>query len=258
MSSFNTSKFMNKMFRRVEGVVWCPISGATCLRTTDGIYNYVPGHDGETGSVSVNLIDVSIALPGFAMATPFEQAQIGDLVVGDGVIGWIDEKLVNSYRIKDHRGFTKIYSPPKVEIMGVSGALIVRNFFSAAGGAQNVNSMLPLLMMAGDDSKIEKLLPFLLMQQGQSGGQNSGGAAPAMNPMLMMMLMKDGGFGGSKKSGSIDPMMLMMMGGFGGGAGGMNPMALMALAGGLGNDEPTPLPAPIQRGLPPLSSLNQF
>jgi len=249
---------MNRMFRRIDGIVWDAITGQTGLKTSDGVYTYTPGAEGEAGSVGVNLIDVSVALPGFATATPFEQVKIGDIIVGDSkIIGWVDEKLVNSFRVKDHSGFTKIYSPPKVSMMGIEGALVVRNLFSLTGGADGLNSMLPMLMMAGDDSKIEKMLPFLLMQQGQAGGQNSGGAAPAMNPMLMMMLMKDGGFGG-KKGGGIDPMMLMMMGGMGGGAGGMNPMAMMAMMGGLGNDEPTPLPAPVQRGLPPLSSIQNF
>lgn len=251
------SKFMRRMFRRIGGVVWDLTSGATGLKTDDGIHTVTFNEDGSA-SPNVNPFnELGMDLPAFAMLTQLSEINKGDIVVGaNTILGWAVEAPGTGASIKviDHQGHHKTITPPKVSVMNQTGILVVKNLFSLTGGADGAaglaNNMLPLIMMMGDgaDSKLEKLFPLMLMQ---SAGAGAGGVAGGMNPMMLMMLMKDGGLGGGK----IDPMMLMAMsGGFGGGAaGGMNPMMMLALSSGLGGSDDT-APAPTTKvrsyGLP--------
>jgi hypothetical protein len=235
-----TNKFMNRMFRRIGGVVWDVVSGGIGLQTENGIYTVSLAEDG-TASLNVNPLDTfGLALPAFATQATFEQVEPLDIIVGDqGIIGWVVDKTNTSFKVLDHNGHTKTYTPPKVAIMGTNGVLVVRNLMNLAGGASGAANIAnnPLVLMAlmnGDEGGLEKVLPLLLMTGGLGGGAAAGGAAAnPMAAMLPFLLMKDGGFGGlGGKGGKMDPMMLMAMsGGFGGGAGGMNPMLMMALMG---------------------------
>lgn len=249
--SFDTNKFMKRMFRRIDGIVWDIVSGATALKTTEGVFSFAIKEDG-TPEITVNPFDMSLALPGFATQTPRDQVAVGDIIVGDKqILGWVVETLPNSFRLLDVNGMQKNYNPPKVAILGGEGPLVVRNLFNLAGGQAGVNSMLPMLMMMkGDDSKLESMLPFLLMQGQTAPAAGAANTANGMNPMMLMMLMKDGKFGG--KGGKIDPMMLMMMGGMGGG--GMNSMLMMAL---MDDDAPAAPALPVGRPVspPPLHTL---
>lgn len=258
--SFDTNKFMKRMFRRIDGIVWDATTGATGLKTEQGIYTIAFKEDG-TPEVTVNPLDLlSLALPGFATQTPHADVAQGDIIVGDSkIIGWVTEKNDASYKVIDVQGMTKNYTPPKVAIMGSTGPLVVRNLFSLAGGQGGVAAMMPMLMaFGGDDSKIEKMLPFFLMQQGASQAAGPNAAANPMAAMLPFLLMKEGGLGG--KGGKMDPMMMLAMsGGLGGGGNGVNPMMLMALMSD--DDKPaTPtvaIPAPTRLGPPPLPTPNR-
>lgn len=254
MSSNIKSKFLNRMFRRIGGVVWDMTSGSQGLKINDEIYSLqlTPGTPAvldATGAVvtpatetefhtSVNPFgDLGMALPAFATQVPFDDVSLGDIVVGaNKILGWCVGKTGAALKVVEHNGTCKTIVPPKVAILGNDGVLVVQNLFSLTGGAAGAgnfaNSLLPLLMLGGGDEKLEKMLPLLLMQSAQ-GGAPAGGAG-GMNPMLMMAMM--GGLGGKKSGdGGIDPMMLLAMsGGLGGGAGGgaMNPMVMMAMMGG--------------------------
>lgn len=239
MSKMN--KFVNRMFRRVNGVVWDVMSGSVGLKTENGIFT-VSFSDAGAPTLSVNpLDDFGLALPGFALQSSLADVSIGDIVVGDtAILGWVVKKNEASLEVLDHNGHQKVYVPPKVAIMNSSGVLVVKNLFNLTGGADGANNfatqLLPLLALGGGDSKIEKLLPFLLMssQIAPAAGAAGAAASPLSNPLMLMMLLKDGGLGG--KAGSIDPLMLMALGGAGAGA--QNPMVLAALLGGgdlLGN-----------------------
>ena len=166
--------------------------------------------------------------------------ELGELIVGDqGIIGWVTEKNTASFKVIDHNGYNKTYSPPNVEIMGgaANGVLVVRNLLNLTGGATGASGLASTMMMVqamgGGDDKMEKLLPLILMSGGLGGAAPAAGGAVA-NPMMSMLpflLMKEGGLGGSGGSSMEKLLPLMMMGGMGGGAGGMNPLVMMSLLG---------------------------
>jgi hypothetical protein len=90
------------------------------------------------------------------------------------------------------------FRPPKVEMMNVSGIMVVRDLMNLSGGESGLaslqGSLMPLLMMSGEggaDFDFEKMMPMILMSQ--MGGM--GGANPMANmmPMIMMMSMMKGG-----------------------------------------------------------------
>jgi len=274
MSNFNSNKILNRMFRRIHGLVWDLSTGSIGVKTESGIVSLTQdlsdSAEGEAPTIvygtSINPFDgFGTPIPAFATQTAQENVKDGDLIVGDkNIIGWVIGRTASAFKVLDHNGNTKTYTPPKVAIMNTQGVLVVQNLMNLAGGQAGLGGLagglMPLLMLGGSEDKLEKILPILLMQQSMAPA--TAGAAPAANPMVAMMplmLMKQlSGEKGGKSD--IDPMMLMAMsGGLGGGAGGMNPMMMLALLGegGLdgvlgGSASPTPLPAP---GIPPLQRL---
>lgn len=248
------SKFFNRMFRRVGGVVWDITSGKLGLKDDNGIYTLELTTTGEgakaktEAQIVVNPFDAfGIDIPAFATTTKLADVALGDVIVGDSkILGFVVEQKDNSLVLLDQNGMRKQYNPPKVAILGTdNGVLVMKNLMNVAGGESGLQglqgSLLPLLMMGGD-LDLESILPLMLFSQ-----QSGAGAAAGMNSMLpMLMLSKNGGLGGGSGS-KIDPMMLMMMSGMGGagGAGGMNPMMMAMMMGGgdlfSGSDKPTPL-----------------
>ena len=249
MSSNN--KFLNRMFRKIGGVVLDILSGSVGVKTEQGIFTFAVDEEGNAG-LTVNPLDLgSFSLPAFAFQKPVADIRVGDLVVGDNsILGWaIQDSRPDSVSLKllDTNGNTKTYVPPKVAIMNSTGVLVVQNLFStgvptANGTAAPTNTMatmLPLLLMG--DGDIDPTT--LLLLSGGLGGNAGAGAPAAMNPMMLLALT--GGLGDKSGSGKkkMDPLTLMALsGGLGGGAGAMNPMMLLALTGSLGgSDEEIPL-----------------
>lgn len=268
------NKFIGRMFRRIGGLVWDITSGQIGIQTPQGIYSLATITDeagAKTFTVNVNPFDdLGVSIPAFATQTAHADVNQGDIIVGDnGIIGWVVDKTDASFKVKDHNGFEKTYSPPKVQIVGQSGVLVVRNLFSLTGGADGAagfaNNLLPLLALGGGDEKLEKLLPLLLMssQTGSAAGASGAGAAGGLGQLLpLLLLTKDGGLGGAGGSKMDKLLPLMLMGGMGGGAGAMNPLLLMSLLGdgdllgGLGASTakaPTLAPARAYNGVPALN-----
>jgi hypothetical protein len=267
------NKFVNRMFRKIGGLVWDLTTGAVGVRDENGIYSL--STEGSTPQVVVNPIgQLGFELPfAYAFATKLDDVTVGDIIVGDSkILGFVVEKHDASLVLLDKNGMTKRYTPPKVALFDVgSSVLVVRNLMNMLGSnglAGLQGNLLPLLALAGDDeSGLEDILPMLLLSQ--QGGEASVNGLQSILPMLllskkggdidpMMLMAMSGGLGGagglqgmlpfllmSKKGGDIDPMMLMAMsGGFGGdaSAGGMNPLVLMSLLGkDLGSEEPVSL-----------------
>lgn len=240
-----TSKFTNRIFRRISGLAWDLMSGQVGIKTPDGLYTLTktetPATETSAASTSygvgVNILEFDAAIPAFAMATPFDEVQPGDLIVGETkIIGWAVDKSAAALKVLDHNGFTKTYTPPKVSIALTQGStvMVVKNLFNLTGGQDGANSfaanLLPLLVLGKGNADIEKLLPIMLM--GGVGGSNSG-AGLMSNPLALLALT--GGLGGSGGAGSpkMDKLLpLMMLGGMGGGAGAMsNPLVMMTLLG---------------------------
>lgn len=234
------NKFMNRMFRRVSGVVIDAMTGKVGIKTDDGVHTIELSGSGATltHDVTVNIIDgLSFNVPGFASQVEFDKVKAGDLVLNDkGIAGWVVGKTAKALKLADHLGAVKTYQPPKVSIMGgagPNGVLVVQTLFSLTGsaeGAAGLGQMLPMLMLLGDgnDSSLDKILPLILLQ-----GANGGGAS-GLQSILPLLLLKDGGLGGS--GGSIDKLLPILalsggLGGAGAAGGAVNPMLLMALLG---------------------------
>lgn len=258
------NKFMNRMFRRISGVVIDATTGKTGIKTDEGVHTIEFSKDGKDFDVTVNIFEgLSFNVPGFASQVPFASVKAGDLVVHDkGIAGWVVGKTEKSLRVHDHNGHTKTYTPPKVSILGgagPNGVLVVQTLFSLTGSAEGAaglgQSLLPLMMLSeGDDSRLDKILPLLLLSG--ANGQAAGGLG-AMLPL--MLLSKDGGLGGLGGGDDKLMMLMAMSGGLGGGAAGagiaQNPLMLMALLGKGGDlfggsSAPKVAPALRQSGTP--------
>lgn len=251
-----SSKFMNRVFRRVGGIVWDLTTGKIGIKDQDGsIFSLetVEGPSVEGAqptpafSITVNPFeDFGVELPAFATTTNLADVKLGDLVVGDSkILGWVTAKTGASLTLLSKDGMKKQYSPPKVDIMGLgAGVLVVQNLVNLTGGSDGLagfqSMLLPMLMMkdTNESFDLERILPFMLFSQ--KGGES----ATAFNPM-MLMAMSSGGLG------DLDPMLLMAMsGGFGGQqAGGFNPMLAMALM--KDKKEVKEAPAPLRPALQP-------
>lgn len=195
-SLFNAqSKFLDRLFRKVDGLVWDVTTGKLGVQSTDGVITLeaTPGEGARptTYSVSVNPFDgFGLPIPAFATNTPHEQIEIGDLIVGSSkVLGWVIEKKPASLVLLGQDGMQKQYNPPKVAVIGQDGCLVVKSLTGLLGGnAQGLqSSLLPLLMMGeGTGLDLDKMLPIMLFtQQGQ--GAQGGNALAQMMPMMMMM-----------------------------------------------------------------------
>ena len=248
MSNFK-DKFLNRLFCRVEGLVWDLTTGKLGYNKDDTILTFsldetgTPEKPAQTPRVNVNLFaNFGMAIPAFATNTALEDIKVGDVVVGaKRVMGWVTEVKGASLTYLDFDGHNKTWTPPKVAIVGdQSGTLIVKNLTTLLGGdagrAGLESQLLPLLMLQdGDKGGLDDMLPILLMgQMNGTGGGNigqmlmmkslmggkTGGGGDMMETMLMMQMLGGGGMGG-------------MFGGAAGAgaAGGMNPLMMMALMG---------------------------
>lgn len=204
MNLFNSnSRFLDRFFKKVEGLVWDLSTGKLGVQGGDGIYTIdiqqPEGGRGEVqAQVTVNPFDnFGIAIPAFATNTPLEQIEVGDLIVGQKeVLGWVIKKNTASLVLLDTKGFQKQYNPPKVAVINQGGAMVVKNLTGLLGGdgAQSFqSSLLPLLVMGGDSGlDFEKLIPLMLFTQ-----QGQGGAGAAGLTSLLPLLMLGGGLGGA-------------------------------------------------------------
>lgn len=250
-----TNKYMNRMFRRVADLVWDLTSGQVGVQTADGIHTFSIDADGNA-SVNVNPFEsFGVPIPAFATRKSLADVQQGDLIVGDkNILGWVVDKTTAALKLHDHNGNGKTYTPPKVGVLGIpDGVLVVQNLLNLTGSQEGMQGF------AGS------LMPLLMLQDGSGEGalekilpfmlmqQTTGTQAGGAGGFNPLMLLALQGKGGKGKGLDLsDPMTLMMMGGFGGGAGGFNPLMLLALQGGDDTPAATPLVAP---GIPPLRRL---
>lgn len=256
------SKFLNRMFRKVDGVVWDLSSNTLGLQNSNGIYtltrNTVTREGGSEETVfgiSVNPFDAfGFPIPAFAQITKLGDIAVGDLVVGDkGALGWVTQVRDRSLQLLDQNGMTKNYTPPKLAVLNQDGALVVKSLTGLFGeqGAANFSSALMPLLLAGDSlgSSLEEILPLLLLTQQQAGG-NGNVLASALPTILMAKTL---GRGNSKVEDLLLPMILA---GSQGNNGGFNPMLLLALGGGLNTSSQFiagGVPALQARPVPPLT-----
>jgi hypothetical protein len=222
-SLFNAqSKFMDRLFRKVDGLVWDVTTGKLGVDSPDGVYTLetvaaVPASGDQAAvpasyGISVNPFDgFGLPIPAFASNTSFEQINEGDLIVGaKGILGWVIAKKVSSLVLLDKEGMNKQYTPPKVAIIGQDGCLVVKSLTGLLGdGATGLqSSLLPLLMMGeGSNLDLEKMIPLMLFTQQGQGSAGTNSLAQMMPMMLMMSALK----GDSRQLGnnSIPPLKSM-------------------------------------------------
>jgi hypothetical protein len=259
MSNSLANRFINRLFRRVAGVVWDVSTGQIGLRDSQDNIHTISGFptaeapDSEPQVVTNPFGQMGFSVPALATQVAIADVALGDLILSDQKIqGWVIGKTPKSLKVMDHHGNSRNYTPPKVTVMGgvPDGVLVVQSLFSLTGGATQANgfaaNLLPLMLLNGNDKDLSDMLPLLLMGGGLGAAAPAaaaGTAAPAAglagmfsNPVLMMMLMDKGGSSsGRGSSGSgFDMKTLMLMQALGGGAnlGSMNPLLLMSLMGG--------------------------
>lgn len=208
------SKFMDRLFRKVDGLVWDVVSGKLGVQGVDGVYSLEANEsevaDGEVAvveyNISVNPFDgFGLPIPAFASNTKLEDIAAGDLIVGaKGVLGWVKEVKQKSLVLLGMDGMTKNYTPPKVAIFGQDGVLVVKSLTGLLGGtgAQGLQgSLMPLLMMGGGGSglDLDKMIPMMLYMQ-MSNGNAGSNALSSMLPMMMIMGSLGGNSGGGLSS----------------------------------------------------------
>ena len=262
-----SSKFLNRLFQRVGGLVWELTTGKLGIKDTNGIYTLestpavaatrdTPAVEASS-QIVVNPFDsFGIDIPAFATSTSLADVAVGDIIVGESsILGWVVDKKPASLVLLDKSGMRKQYNPPKVTVIGTgNNVLVVKNLLNLAGGQDGLaglqGNLLPLLMLGGDtENALEDILPLLLFSQGNNA------AAGGMSSILPLLLLKKGGLGGS--GGISDLLPLLALGGLGGAgaAGGLNPLALLALSGGLGGNKEVVTLAPV--GTPPLQRVTR-
>ncbi len=257
-----SAKFLNRMFRKIDGLSWDLQTGQVGVKTQDGSIATlvsttnagnvaVAAAEGVAAvaatlastsyNISVNPFEMfSTPIPAFATQVPFERIQAGDLIVGDrDILGWVVGKTGAALKLLDFKGMHKTYQPPKVQILNQDGALVVQSLGGLFGGQAGVGglqaNLMPLLMMTGGDSEgLESILPILLFSQMQTSnpaaaadaaavGGNPALAQSPMASMLPMLMMQSLSKG--KKSGKTGNKGLL---------GGLDPMMMMAMGGGFG------------------------
>lgn len=229
MQNMGADKFMNRLFRRAEGVVWDLMTGKVGIQTKDGSIATLSGK-GDDAQVEINLMDqFGMEIPAFAQNTPIEAVNIGDVIYFGATEkpGWVVEKRFGvkptgsttptkraskaestvSVDEIDHSnvqftlmkvdGQRTTWKPPKVTLLGMgdNGVMVLRSLLNmlpgGAAGLQGMQGMLmPMLMMGDGNIDFDKMMPLILMGQMQSTAvQNPDGTVVAQNPMANMLPM---------------------------------------------------------------------
>lgn len=257
-----SAKFLNRMFRKIDGLSWDLQTGQVGVKTQDGsiatlVSTTTPGvaavaaSEGvaavaaalasTTFNISVNPFEMfSTPIPAFATQVPFERIGNGDLIVGDrDILGWVVGKTGAALKLLDFKGMHKTYQPPKVQILNQDGALVVQSLGGLFGGSNGLgglqSSLMPLLMLTGGDSEgLDSIMPLMLFSQLQTSNPAAaadaaavgGNPALAQSPMASMLpLLMMSSLKKGKKTGAAGAKGLL---------GGIDPIMMMAMSGGFG------------------------
>lgn len=214
--SGGADKFMERLFRPADNVVWDLMSGRIGVRTDEGIATMEGS--GDDAQININMFDeFGMSIPAFAQSTPLEAVNVGDIIYFGKTQrpGWVVEKKApkdvgksSSFVLMKTDGTRSSWTPPKVSMLGLeSGVMVLRSLINMLPGGNSglagmQGMMLPLMMMGGGDFDIEKMMPMMLMSQmGAQPVVNADGTTTAVpNPMggnmmqtMMMVQMMKGG-----------------------------------------------------------------
>lgn len=235
MSGLNlpsADKFINRMFRKADNVVWDLMTGKIGVRTADGITTLEGA--GDDAQITTNMFDqFGVSIPAFAQSTPVAAVNVGDMILqANDKPAWVIKRNEKATTVKDGAGnetpglpivsfglmradgTQTSWRPPKVQMLGFeSGVMILRSLMTMLpGGASGLGQMqgmlLPMMMsgmMGSEDgsedggSGLEKMIPMMLMMQmGVPGGATDpaaagGGMGQMMQTMMLMQMLKGGG-----------------------------------------------------------------
>lgn len=185
--------FMNRMFRKVNNVVWDMMSGKLGVRNDEGIVT-LDESDADNPCVSLNMFDqFGMGVPAFAQNTPVDQVKAGDLLVGTKeILGWVLKVEDGKFTLMKPNGNISKWVPPKVAMFGFdSGVMVVRSLLNllptGTGGLGQMQQWLQMMMFIGDgEVNFEKVMPMMLMSQMSAP---AGADTAAVNPMAQMMPM---------------------------------------------------------------------
>ena len=226
------NKFMERLFKKADGIVWNLMTGRIGIQTADGIATL--DGDGDDAQININLLDqFGMGIPAFAQSTPVAGVNVGDIIFfgASDRPGWVIEKKVPTDPAKQLKfvlmkvdGTRSTWTPPKVSMLGMdSGVMVLRSLMSMLpggnAGLQGMQSMLmPMLMMGqlnGDGDSgldMEAMIPMMLMGQMQAAPVTAadGTVVAEPNPMAQMMpmmmamnMMKNMNRGGNNGGGQL-------------------------------------------------------
>lgn len=204
-NQFN-SKFVDRLFKKVDNMVWDLGTGNIGFNTSEGILSLELGElsddkkEALEPQVCVNMFDqMGMSIPAFAQSIPVNSISLGDLVYSSATgkaLGWVVQIREKSFKLLKQDGTRSDWTPPKVSMLGIeSGVMILRSLFNMmpSDGVNNFQqSLMPMMMMGmlDDSDTADKMIPMLLMSQTMGGG-----TANPMAQMLPLMMMMNGGFG---------------------------------------------------------------
>jgi hypothetical protein len=184
MANFGADKFMERMFRKADGVVWDLMTGKVGIKTKDGSIATLSGQ-GDDAQVEINLMDqFGMEIPAFAQNTPIANVNIGDVIYFGATEkpGWVVERRYGVKPIgsttpakktakaaladdtvsedaidKSNVQFTLMkvdgqrttWKPPKVTMLGMgdNGVMVLRSLMSMLpGGSAGLQGMQNMMM----------------------------------------------------------------------------------------------------------------
>jgi hypothetical protein len=213
MQNMGADKFMNRLFRKADGVVWDLMTGKVGISTSEGIATLAG--QGDDAQIEINMVEqFGMEIPAFAQSTPIESVNVGDVIYFGAreKPGWVVEKR---YGVKPV-GSTKPYRPPQpgsatptkkakisteetIDPSTIDTSNVQFTLMKVDG--QRTNWKPPKVSMLGmGDAGVMVLRSLLTMLPGGSAGLQ--GMQNMMMPLLAMG-------GGSVDFESMLPLMLM-------------------------------------------------
>jgi hypothetical protein len=238
-------------FGKVEGkFAFSPITGGLALRK--GLTNDFVAYNKDTKELTdVSGLTLKFDVPAFKLPVAGTAVEVGDLIIHNAEYVYVTKKADGYLEtLNPEKGVRGSVVPTKNALLGAAFYTVVKTLDAAGQGG--FNPMLLMAMSKGSDKS--ELLPLLLATGGLGGQAQAGGIDPTMlmllgddvEDLLPLVLMQQGGATGAGfnplmflamnkggKSKDLLPMLLATGGLNAGqaGAGQINPMMMMALAG---------------------------
>lgn len=207
MANMGADKFMARMFKRADGVVWDLMTGKVGIKAPDDSIATLTGK-GDDAQVEINLMDqFGMEIPAFAQNTPIDQVAIGDVIYFGAKErpGWVIEKRygvkpTGSTTAAPKRASRSKAAEPTVSVDEIDQTNVQFTLMKVDG--QRTTWKPPKVTMLGmGDNGVMVLRSLMNMLPGGQAG------LAGMQGMLMPMMMMGGDSGVDFEK--IMPLMLM-------------------------------------------------